>query len=173
MVYILPFKGNRLKEGWQITAIQAWHTGVPFSLGEGDQADLGNNFDNVRPNLIGGCNVYANQNVHQWYNPACFAPSAYGTIGNLGRNVLTGPGYVDTDMGVLKNTRITERVSLQFRAELFNLFNHSNFSFPSTGVFNEGSIFTNYQATPNTTAGQITSIVGNARQTQFSLKLLF
>jgi outer membrane receptor protein involved in Fe transport len=173
MVYILPFKGNRLKEGWQITAIQAWHTGVPFSLGEGDQADLGNNFDNVRPNLIGGCNVYANQNVHQWYNPACFAPSAYGTIGNLGRNVLTGPGYVDTDMGVLKNTRITERVSLQFRAELFNLFNHSNFSFPSTGVFNAGSIFTNYQATPNTTAGQITSIVGNARQTQFSLKLLF
>ncbi|HWF08420.1 MAG TPA: carboxypeptidase regulatory-like domain-containing protein [Bryobacteraceae bacterium] len=173
VVYILPFKGNRLKEGWQLTAIQAWHTGVPFSLGEGDQADLGNNFDNVRPNVIAGCNVYANQNVHQWYNPACFTPSAYGTIGDLGRNSLVGPGYVDTDFGVLKNTRIKERLNLQFRAELFNIFNHPNFSFPSTGVFNAGSALTSYAATPGLTAGQITSIVGNARQTQFSLKLLF
>ena len=62
-VYVLPFKGNRLVEGWQITGIEAWHTGVPFSLGEGDQADLGNNFDNPRPNYVAGCNVYANQNV--------------------------------------------------------------------------------------------------------------
>ncbi|HVW85509.1 MAG TPA: hypothetical protein VHB50_12555, partial [Bryobacteraceae bacterium] len=165
LVYMLPFKGNRLKEGWQITAIQAWHTGVPFSLGEGDQADLGNNFDNPRPDIISGCNIYANQNVHQWYNPACFAPSAFGTVGNLGRNVLVGPGYVDTDLGVLKNTRINERMSLQFRAELFNLFNHANFNVPVTSVFSK--------STPNPTAGQITSIVGNARQTQFSLKLLF
>jgi hypothetical protein len=178
-VYLLPFKGNRLKEGWQVTAIQAWHTGVPFSLGEGDQADLGNNFDTERPNVIGGCNIYANQNVHQWYNPACFTPSAYGTIGNLGRNALIGPGFVDTDFGVMKNTKINERLSIQVRAELFNLFNHPNFSFPSTGVFNAGSALTNYQATPNATAGQITALVGAggltniARQTQFSLKLLF
>ncbi|HSR06043.1 MAG TPA: carboxypeptidase regulatory-like domain-containing protein, partial [Bryobacteraceae bacterium] len=173
IVYSLPFKGNRLKEGWQLTGVQAWHTGVPFSLGEGDQANLGNNFDNPRPNYVAGCDVYANQNVHQWYNPKCFAASTYGTVGTLGRNVLVGPGYVDTDIGILKNTRITERINLQFRAELFNLFNHANFNFPSTAVFSAGSIFTNYQATPNATAGQITSIVGNARQTQFSLKLLF
>jgi hypothetical protein len=80
---------------------------------------------------------------------------------------------VDTDIGILKNTRITERMSLQFRAELFNLFNHANFGVPSLAAFNAGSIFTNYQATPNPTAGQITGIIGNARQTQFSLKLLF
>jgi hypothetical protein len=178
-VYVLPFKGNRWKEGWQLTAVQSWHTGVPFSLGEGDQADLGNNFDNERPNYVAGCNVYANQSVHQWYNPACFTASAYGTIGNLGRNVLVGPGYVDTDLGILKSTRINERFNLQFRAELFNLFNHPNFSFPSTTVISAGSINTNYQATPSATAGQITSLVGSggltnvARQTQFSLKLLF
>jgi hypothetical protein len=69
----LPFKGNRSKEGWQLTLVQPWHTGVPFSLGEGDQADLGNNFDNPRPNVIAGCHVYANQNVHQkslrWWAP--------------------------------------------------------------------------------------------------------
>ncbi len=173
VVYVLPFKGNRFKEGWQFTAIEAWHTGVPFTVNEGDQANLGNNFDSVRPNVIGGCNVYANQNVHQWYNPACFAPSPYGTIGNLGRNVLVGPGYVDTDFGILKNTRINERMNLQFRAELFNLFNHANFGLPGAGVFNAGSIFSNYQASLSPTAGQITGIVGNSRQTQFSLKLLF
>jgi hypothetical protein len=173
LVYVLPFKGNRLKEGWQVTAIQSWHTGVPFSLGEGDQADLGNNFDNERPSILANCNIYAGQNVHQWYNPACLYPSAYGTVGDLGRNQLVGPGYVDTDLGVLKNTKINERFNIQFRAELFNLFNHANFSIPNTTAFNAGSIFANYQATANATAGQITSIVGNARQTQFSLKLLW
>jgi outer membrane receptor protein involved in Fe transport len=177
-VYILPFKGNRLKEGWQLTGIEAWHTGVPFSISEGDQADLGNNFGSARPSVVAGCDVYANQNVHQWYNPACFTPSAYGTLGNMGRNVLIGPGFSNTDFGVMKNTKINERLSLQFRAELFNIFNHPNFNYPGTGVFNAGSIFTGYKATPNTTAGQITSlavpgIAGAARQTQFSLKLLF
>jgi len=178
-VYVLPFKGNRLVEGWQLTGIQSWHTGVPFSLGEGDQADLGNNFDNPRPNYVAGCDVYANQNVHQWYNPACFSPSAYGTVGTLGRNALIGPGYVETDLGVMKETRITERVSVQFRAELFNLFNHPNFSFPNTGVFTAGSAATGFKGTPVSTAGQITSLVGSgglsnvARQTQFSLKLVF
>jgi hypothetical protein len=172
-VYLLPFHGNRFKEGWQLTLIQAWHTGVPFTLTEGDQAFLGNNFDSERPNVIADCNVYAGQNVHAWYNPACFFPSTYGTIGDLGRNNMIGPGYLDTDFGVLKNTRISERFSLQFRAELFNIFNNVNFGLPSGIAFNAGSISTGYQATPSATGNAITSIVGNARQTQFSLKLLF
>jgi hypothetical protein len=159
-------------EGWQITGIEAWHTGVPFSLGEGTQPYLNNNFDTPRPNYVYGCNVYANQNVHQWYNPACFTASPYGTLGDLGRNVMVGPGFVETDLGVMKETRITERINLQFRAELFNLFNHPNFNVPATGVFTAGG-------TPVATAGQITTLVGSgglsnvARQTQFSLKLIF
>ena len=178
VVYLLPFKGNRFKEGWQLTAVEAWHTGVPFSINEGDQADLGNNFGSARPNVVGGCDVYANQNVHQWYNPTCFTASAYGTLGNLGRNVLIGPGFSNTDFGVMKNTKINERVSVQFRAELFNIFNHPNFNIPGTAAFNAGSAQTNYQGTLSPTAGQITSLVGTAvtgaaRQTQFSLKLLF
>ncbi len=86
-VYMFPFKGNRLKEGWQLSGITSWHTGVHFSLGEGDQMDTGNTFDNERPNYVGGCNVYANQSPSNWFNEACFAPSQYGTVGNLGRNV--------------------------------------------------------------------------------------
>jgi outer membrane receptor protein involved in Fe transport len=184
VVYTLPFKGSRWVEGWQITGVEAWHTGVPFSLGEGTQPWLNNNFDTPRPNFspdAPGCdnNVYLNQNVHQWYNPKCFTASTYGTLGNLGRNNLVGPGYVETDLGVMKQTRITERVSLQFRAELFNLFNHPNFNVPTTAVFSAGSAATGYQGVPVSTAGSITSLVGSgglsnvARQTQFSLKLLF
>jgi hypothetical protein len=179
VVYLLPFKGNRLVEGWQITGIETWHTGVPFSVGEGTQPYLNDNFDTPRPNYVAGCDVYANQNVHQWYNPACFTASTYGTLGNLGRNNLVGPGYVETDLDVMKETRITERVSIQLRAELFNLFNHPNFNFPATAVFSAGSAGTNYQAVPVATAGQITSLVGSgglsnvARQTQFSVKFLF
>src|SRR5581483_3598928 len=100
-VYLLPFKGNRLKEGWQISGVTSWHTRVNFSLGEGDQADLGNTFDSERPNFVPnapGCNnnVYANQTVGNWFNLNCFAPSTYGTVGNLGRNNLIGPGYAET-----------------------------------------------------------------------------
>ncbi len=167
-VYVLPFKGNRLKAGWQLSAIESWHTGVPFSLSEGDQADLQNNFDSQRPNLVPGCNIYANQSATQWFNYNCFSASTYGTVGNLGRNNMIGPGYADTDIGVTKNTKIGERMNLQFKAELFNLFNHSNFAPPGGTIINAG-------LTPsyNPAGAQITSLVGTARQTQFSLKLLF
>ena len=179
VVYMLPFKGNRLKEGWQISAVQSYHTGVPFSLGEGTQPYLNNNFDTPRPNVVTGCDVYANQSVHQWYNPACFTASTYGTLGDLGRNALIGPGLVETDISVMKETRIKERMSLQFRADLFNLANHPNFSYPVTSVFSAGSAASGFVSTPVGTAGQITSLVGSgglsnvARQTQFSLKLSF
>ncbi len=194
-IYLLPFKGNRWKEGWQVSGVTSWHTGVNYSLGEGDQADLGNTFDSERPNFVPnapGCNnnVYANQSVNQYFNLNCFAPSTYGSVGNLGRNNLIGPGYAETDIGVTKNTRITERVSLQFRAEIFNIFNHPNFSVP--GGSGAGPTIVNAgtncgpTSTPTNSPGcfapsgaSITSLVGSgglpdvARQTQFSLKLLF
>jgi hypothetical protein len=75
---------------------------------------------------------------------------------------------VDTDFGVMKQTRIMERMTLQFRAELFNIFNHANFAPPSGTVFSAG-----VSPVANATSNVITSIVGNARQTQFSLKLIF
>ena len=190
-VYMFPFKGNRLKEGWQLSGVTSWHTGVNFSLGEGDQADLGNTFDNERPNLVSAnCNVYANQSVNQWFNESCFAPSTYGTVGNLGRNNMIGPGYAETDIGLTKITKITERVSLIFKAEIFNIFNHSNFSVPGGSgsgptIINPG-VGCGPTSTPASSPGcfapagaSITSLVGSgglpdvARQTQFSLKLQF
>jgi len=183
-VYMFPFKGNRLKEGWQLSGITSWHTGTNFSVGEGDQADLGNTFDTERPNYTPnahGCNnnVYANQTPTQWFNESCFQASTYGTVGNLGRNVMVGPGYAETDISVTKNTRVNEKMTLQFRAEIFNIFNHPNFSVPDGAIINPGV----NNVGPNTSysglGAQITSQVGSgglpdvARQTQFSLKLMF
>lgn len=194
-VYLFPFKGNRLKEGWQLSGVTSWHTGVDFSLGEGDQMDTGNTFDNERPIYAPnapGCNnnVYAGQNVNSWVNLNCFVPSTYGSAGNLGRNVLVGPGYAETDIGVTKNTRLTERVNLTFKAEIFNIFNHPNFSVPGGTIMNPGNncgpgSYYNNGSNPGTvacyapTGASITSLVGSgglpdvARQTQFSLKLVF
>ena len=138
-VYMLPFKGNRWKEGWQVSGITSWRTGVPFSLGEGDQMDTGNTFDSERPNYVAGCNLYANQSATQWFNEACFVPSQYGTAGNLGRNVLVGPGYAETDISVTKLTRINERMTVQLRGEIFNIFNHPNFAPPAASIINAGS----------------------------------
>jgi hypothetical protein len=193
-VYMFPFKGNRFKEGWQLSGVSSWHTGVNFSLGEGDQADLGNTFDTERPNYVPnapGCNnnPYGNQSINSWFNLDCFAPSTYGSVGNLGRNNLVGPGYAETDIGLTKNTRITERVSLQFRAEIFNIFNHPNFSVPGTSISGPTIINAGSNCGPTSTPSNstcfapsgsaITSLVGSgglpdvARQTQFSLKLMF
>ena len=74
-------------------------------------------------------------NINQWANPAAFSLPAPGTLGNLQRDTLAGPGIVNLDWSVKKETQITEQVRLQFRAEFFNLFNHPNFALPNANVF--------------------------------------
>jgi len=166
-VYRLPFHGNRLKDGWQLTGIETYRTGLPYTITTGfDRSLVSNTFDQTRPNLIAGCDITANQSVAHWFNPACFALQDAGTIGNAGRSIGTSPGYVATDFSLTKDTRISERVSAQLRAELFNIFNHTNLGLPAAGVFSSTGLV-------NSNAGAITSIIGNSRQIQFGLKLLF
>jgi hypothetical protein len=69
----------------------------------------------------------------QYLNPAAFAQPAPGTFGNLGRNALYGPGFADVDFAVMKNTHINERITMQFRAEIFNVFNRANLPIPGSG----------------------------------------
>jgi outer membrane receptor protein involved in Fe transport len=166
-VYRLPFRGNRLVEGWQISGIESWHTGVPFTPVVGfDRALLANNFTGSLPNVVSGCDPYANQSRIRWFNAACYTLPAVGTIGNAGRNTLRAPGYTALDMNVAKDTKLTEGISMQFRAEFFNILNHTNFNVPAQGIFNtSGGI--------NANQGTITSIIGTSRQIQFGLKLLF
>ncbi|MEO7650213.1 MAG: hypothetical protein ABIZ80_07075, partial [Bryobacteraceae bacterium] len=90
---------------------------------------------------------------------ALASPAAF-TFGYLGRHVLTGPGLVNFDVGTFKNFRITERHTLQLRAELFNAFNHTNFGQPG-GTFG------------TSTFGKVTNTSTDARDVQFALRYQF
>ena len=103
--------------------------------------------------------------VIQWFDPSCYAPQAPGFLGNVRRNSVPGPGTLDLDFAIMKNTKITERLNMQFRAEAFNIMNHYNPGMPFGGIYAN-----------NGTAGQsLTSQapIVNPRQIQFALKLDF
>jgi hypothetical protein len=87
-------------------------------------------------------------------------------IGNVPKSFLIGPGSATWDFSLTKNTRVTERASLQFRAEVFNLLNRANFGKPAANLFS-GS------GNRSATAGQITSTTTDAREIQFGMKLSF
>jgi hypothetical protein len=106
----------------------------------------------------------------QWFNPAAFLAPANtaangGFYGNVGRDTLIGPGLATWDFSTLKDTRIRERLNLQFRAEIFNLLNRANFNQPNAIVFTPSGV--------SPTAGVITSTSTTSRQVQFGLKLLW
>jgi len=107
-----------------------------------------------------------------YFNPNCFSQEAFGTLGNFGRNGLYGPSLVDMDFAVLKSTKIRENMNLQFRAEFFNIFNHTNLSLPIATLFTG-------TPSPTTTlgrvsnSGQITNYAVPSREIQFGLKLIF
>ncbi len=125
------------------------------------------NLTNQRPDRATGIDPYpAQQSPGSWLNPAAFQVAPRGRYGNSGRNPLYGPSFLQVDASAIKDTRLTERLNLQFRAEIFNLFNTPNFAPPNTvvGTPNFGRIF-------NTVGRTIGS--GTARQIQFALRLNF
>jgi hypothetical protein len=125
LIYQLPFKGNRFAEGWQIGAIAQSQTGNPVNIVTSN-ATLNGVANTVRPDVIAP--IQMTRTVDQWFNPTSFA--AVNRFGNLGRNVLIGPGFANLDMSVLKNTRLNERFTAQFRFEVFDVFNNANLVSP-------------------------------------------
>jgi hypothetical protein len=88
-----------------------------------------------------------------------------GELGNTPRNFVDGPKYVNVDAAIMKNLSLGTS-SIQLRAEVFNLLNHTNFGVPGAAIFaGSGAV--------SPTAGTITSIVGTARQLQFGMKVMF
>ncbi|MGO8787632.1 MAG: TonB-dependent receptor domain-containing protein [Terriglobia bacterium] len=162
---------DKFANGWEFTSIWNWHGGFPFSIFSGydnsfsgvgeDRADL--TAANIQAAKLSPGRSHG-QLINEWFNTSVFAPNAVGTFGNMGKNNLRGPGLFDTDWALLKNTKVTERVSIQFRAEFFNMFNSVNFGSPD-------NILT------DTAFGQITSTAaspaGDPRILQFALKLQF
>ena len=114
--------------------------------------------------ILGGATMY--------YNPNCFSQQAFGTLGNFGREGLVGPGLVDVDMGLLKTTTIHEGLTLQFRAEVFNIFNHTNLSLPLSSIFS-GTPSATTTLTHVLNAGQILTAAVPSREIQLGLKLIF
>lgn len=154
---------------WQISVIETALSGLPFTpqLSYNPSND-GDTRNPVRPSLnpnfrgpviLGGPTLY--------FNPNAFVQPLAGTYGNAGRNILGGPSLVETDVALAKRFSVSERIGLQFRAELFNLFNHTNFNTPNPVVYSAAS------GGPSPTAGVITSTATTSRQIQFGLKLLW
>jgi hypothetical protein len=114
--------------------------------------------------------VLTNTTAVQYFNPAAFAKPAAGTYGDLGRDALYGPGFGSVDFSIFKRTPITEHVSVEFRAEIFNLFNRMNWANPNA-TFTSGS-FGELTATKNGSSGAGLGF-GEPRNTQLSLKVIF
>lgn len=155
--------------GWTLSSIITVQSGFPFTpqLSFNPSND-GDSRNPVRPSwnpAFTGPVILGN--ATQWFNPQAFIVPASGTFGNVGRNVLTGPGLATVDFSVLKNTPISERLHVQFRAEIFNLLNRTNLDTPNLIVF------TSPTGAPSPVAGTLTSTSTTSRQVQFGLKLLW
>jgi len=158
---------GKLVSGWQLNGIATFLTGFPFTplvgsnrSGDGDTRNPDR--PSLNPNFSGPIILHSQK---EWFNPNAFVLPAAGTYGNLRRGTFTGPGLADVDFSLFKNTSLTERTNLEFRAEFFNIFNRVNFGPPNTTVFASGAL--------SASAGLITTLATNPRQIQFGLKLIF
>jgi hypothetical protein len=173
----LPFHHGALVNGWSLSGITTLQSGFPLSPQLGyNPTGNGDTRNPARPDLAPGFRgpLYAKK-VQQWFNPAAFAAPYPGTFGNVGRDTLTGPRLSELDLALGKSTTIHERLRAQFRAEFFNVLNHSNFTTPNPVVFSSGPTPKTLTAavTPSPTAGVVSATATTSRQIQFGLKLLF
>ncbi|HML15383.1 MAG TPA: hypothetical protein VK419_00090, partial [Bryobacteraceae bacterium] len=178
--YALPFGAGKqflnsaggaekLVSGWTVNSIVTLQGGFPFTPQLSyNPANTGDSKNPVRPFVnpaFTGPVILGNPN--EWFNPNAFLapPNSSGFYGNLGRDTLLGPGLATWDFSLFKDTRIGERMNLQFRAEFFNVLNHPNFNTPNAVVFTPSGV--------SPTAGLITSTSTTSRQIQLGLKLLW
>lgn len=150
--------------GFQTSGILTLQTGRPFTvalLSDIDNSNTGRSIlagANDRPNLIGNA-ALASPGPDRWFNTSAFAPSAFGTFGNAGRNILEGPGLAVWSTSLVKNLKLGDALSAQIRAEAFNALNRPNFDLPD-----------NQLGSPS--FGRVLS-AGAPRRIQFGLKFLF
>ena len=169
LLYELPFGKSgsgfvkRVIGGWQVNTIGVMQTGLPVLVRGAS------NFRAIRPNSTGVSAKLDSPTAQRWFNTDAFVNPANFTFGNIGRVLpdVRGPGTVNWDLSLIKNTRLTERINLQFRAEAFNFMNSVNLGLPNGG-FSAGPNGRNQSGT----FGTITS-ARDARNIQFGLKILF
>jgi hypothetical protein len=151
--YRFPFENffrvsNRWTQGWEISGITHFSSGLPVTLvNYGDNSLLGaepngiNNYGVDEPDYSGGALDLNHDpsNGRSYFNTSQFSENALGTLGTAKRRFFFGPGLENYDMALLKNVRLTESKSLQFRLEGFNVFNHAQFFGPQSVDGNIGS----------------------------------
>jgi len=178
-----------IADGWQISTISQFRTGFPVNVTRQGGTFGGFSF---RPNIVPGvnpydshatlpdgtvCNGYSVPNCQ--FNSAAFSNPGAGVFGNAGRNILRGPGFAQVDFSIFKNTRLSERTSLQLRMDIFNLFNTPNFADPSGGLVNGdvnslvGAAF--FGQSISTVGNQLGGLLGSGgpRQIQLSARFNF
>ena len=187
VLYELPFGRGRqfgsgyegwtgsLIGGWALSSIITAQSGFPITPQLSyNPTNSGDTRNPVRPFLNPDfISKVITGNSKQYFNPAAFIapPSQSGFAGDLGRDTYIGPGLATWDFSVLKDTKLRERLALQFRAEIFNLLDRANFNTPNLIVFTPPTA--KNPSGVSGTAGAITSTTTSSRQVQFGLKLLW
>jgi hypothetical protein len=170
-IYSLPFKAKGIAggvvNGWQVIGVFSYLSGAPANpLSATNRVFTGTGSNAGRPNAVAGCNLYSGfQTLNAWFNTACFTLQPLGTYGNAGRDTIIGPNLWNLDNSLTKDFKPVERVTIQFRAEAFNIMNHPSFQNPNTTIFAGAAL--------NGSAGKITATNSQPRQVQLALKLLF
>jgi hypothetical protein len=178
VIYDLPFGNgkrfgsnwnhatNTILGGWQVTVIEHISSGFPIFVVDSNNGS-GVNFQNngnslIRPNQTCAPTTGFQQSIGEWFNVNCFGAPGAGQLGNSNRTPVNGPDFVNTDFSVIKRFALPwENTGLDFRAEIFNLFNHAQFGLPGSDFNSPG------------TFGKINSTVNGPRLVQFGLKFTF
>ncbi|HYA17329.1 MAG TPA: TonB-dependent receptor [Bryobacteraceae bacterium] len=165
---------NAIFGGWKLNSIDTFQSGSPFSVDSGTNTE-GSGGGTQRANVIGNWQV-ANQGPSEWFNAAAFtAPPAY-TYGNSGRNIITGPGTNQIDLSLFKNIPLPwrEGTRLEFRTEVFNLFNRPQFDNPNeSGAVAGAATIGVPGASALNYAGNPAFFQRTSREIQLAMKLYF
>ena len=148
---------GKILGGWLLSGIYSARSGRAFTVTQGSN-NVGADQTGV-PNLTG--DPEGPRTVARWFNPAAFTAVPSGAFGNAGRNILRGPGWVTFDMSVQRRIQFSDRANVTLRADIFNVFNRANFGLPAANI-----------AAP-TTVGVISTLAGDPRVMQLSLRLGF
>ena len=172
--YLLPFSGPAVVEGWQVSAVGTFASGVPFSPVIPGDSDRDGSTDNVnRPDVASGISTKptGGRTPDMWFNPEAFVFPGLGFRGNAGRNILEGPGMATVDLALVKNQPLSGKRSVQLRLEIFNLLNRANFDIPFNDPDGEAVFDDTGARIP--TAGRIFATATDAREMQVAIRFVF